>query len=449
MQSLSLVGFTEKNAKIIKLFIEINFSTIQVNSIDRNTIGDGQYDQGILPSILMGQNDADMLMVDMEGVGCSTKDTDEMFAKYIKHTPTLFITRHAHYGTLAMDTAKYVEQVKDKQKIINFHQDEAVALPYQWLTAPYSRQQLQQKIEWLLVYQNSHQTAKPTPNASLSNTTTASPAPEVSSNPVSATKVNQNSIQQIVIQQVYAILHQTFDELNDRAFVDFCQQLQTLSDYTCIHLAGQRVFVNPYDNTIITTHFDYITHHFMVTDKVYQGNHQLEALDATAYQQAIRECRATGQALMPIGQFIWAIGMELMSTLSHGYSPSHHLVFQLQAMPNLSSIPNLPNYVQLLLVSCLARPRTLLELNELFPQLTNSQVNQVFIIAGLANSLNNKILLSSNGVTQPLTHPTPLANDMVDDQPRVTEAIQVKKARQTGFLKRLIQQISDKFSHAY
>lgn len=89
--SLLLVGFTETNANVIQIFLEMTFKNIQVNSLVRN-LGQNVLE---LPILSDEQQQSDIFVVDFEGIGLDLAYSKQAknLEIYTNGKPILFVAR--------------------------------------------------------------------------------------------------------------------------------------------------------------------------------------------------------------------------------------------------------------------------------------------------------------------------------------------------------------------
>ncbi len=244
------------------------------------------------------------------------------------------------------------------------------------------------------------------------------------------------------LDAVFALLSQTFHGLTQLPYFEFVQTLYQLPTYTVFHISGHHLYVNPFDKTVVASRIERILDHFMIGQNLRQCITSRQTLDETSFEQQTQRHLQAGDKKLTLSKLIWYIGLEMLPR--NTFEDHHHLAIEARFMPNLAGINFVPNYVLPLISSCIGRVRTLQEFQQLFPQLTNAQINQVIILLALSHGLNNAVLLNSRPaitfgshyqqptVTASTTAPNPLSGNTV------TNNTGIQKAQKTGFLKRLL-----------
>ncbi|WP_394261409.1 hypothetical protein [Moraxella boevrei] len=441
MPSLLLIGFTETNANVIQIFLEMTFKNVQVSQIVRN-LGQSVLE---LPVLNDEEKRSDIFIIDFEGVGLDLAYSKQSknLETYTNGKPILFVARQNE--TIPITFAKY-----------------------EFLTMPYTRQQMTDRIKAMLeslpdrpVVENVDTTNKASLlnslpknpskavqdliNESFAGTKTANAfktdTPKSTAQPVT-TLNNQNTINKEPVsvddvQKVFALLGTIFPDIVDRPLFTFAKKLQSLKDFAMVNINGYLMYVNPIDKSIITDNLERIGDSFLVGAGLKEESLTFQSLDANSFRQKTTNYLASGAKQYNLAQVIWLIGLELMQIRRNSYVESHEMQIQATFMPNFSGVKFVPSYVVPLIASCLGRPRTLLDFNKLFPQLTNAQVNQVLLLLIMSRAVNYEILLNSSNNSSVMAKPI-IQNPKSDDN---SMNIGVQKANKTGFLSRLLNRL--------
>lgn len=451
--SLLLVGFTETNANVIQIFLEMTFKNIQVNSLVRN-LGQNVLE---LPILSDEQQQSDIFVVDFEGTGLDLAYSKQAknLEIYTNGKPILFVARQNE--TIPVTFAKY-----------------------KFLTVPYTRQQMTECIRGMLeslpatpvadnlnaenkanllnsLPKNSNKAVQDLINESFASTktgsvfktdtprTTAQPAIshadlENHSNPTSPINQitpNNEPVNVDDVEKAFGLLVTIFPDIADRPLFTFAKKLQSLKDFAMVTVNGYHMYVNPIDKSVITDNLERISDSFLVGIGLKEENLTFQTLDANHFRQKTANHLTSGAKQYNLAQVIWFIGLELMQVRRTSYADSHRLQIQATFMPNFAGVKFVPNYVVPLIASCLGRPRTLLDFNKLFPHLTNSQVNQVLLLLIMSNAVNYQVLLQS--VNTPMTTATSTQTQAKPIDNSINKGIQ--KANKTGFLSRLLNRL--------
>ncbi|ELA08103.1 hypothetical protein MOMA_06066 [Moraxella macacae 0408225] len=404
--SLLLIGFTETNANVIQIFLEMTFKNIQVNRIIRN-LGQTTFE---LPTLSDKEQQSDVFIIDFEGVGLDLVDNKppKKLKSYTNNKPILFITRQ---NEILLDTFAN----------------------YEFLTIPYTRQQMTDCIKVMLdlpkfaptnhdinndsaniknvknvknalniLPKNPNKAVQDLINESFAGTKIANSRSFTNSN-LSTTQKSPNLNNSLSktsgnvdeINQVFALLSDIFTDIAERPLFSFAKKLQSLTEFSRVTINGYQMYINPIDKSVISDNLERIGDGFVVGIGLKEENLLFQVLDINHFRQRTANLLELGAKQYSLTQVIWFIGLELMQVRRNNYGESHCLQIQATFMPNFAGINFVPNYVVPLIASCLGRPRTLLDFNTLFPQLTNAQVNQVLLLLIMSNAVNNEVLLNS------------------------------------------------------
>lgn len=418
MLKLLLVGFTAQNANVIQMFIELTFDNIRVSAVPRLP----ESTTPRMPDLTVFESESDMFIMDAEHIGFDFSNYHkacQSVATTLPDKPILMVSRQALPAEAGQLTANF-----------------------QWLTVPYTRTQMADKLQLLISDAKLKQTQK-TANvpvmevslaANVSSSASAPVSPAMSkSEPSAITTVNEAEIEQS--NAIFDLLNKTFNQLGESAFFEFAQTLYQLQQPTLFNVNGHFLYVNPLDNSVVASRLERIIDHFMIGQNLRQSLATRQSLDQASYEQQTQQHILAGDKKMTLAQLIWHIGLEMLPRNS--FDGTHNLPIEVRLMPNLTGIGFVPNYVMPLIASCLGRVRTLADFHQLFPNLTNAQVNQVLILLIMSHSVNTQLLLAQRSVTSQPTS-APAVSQSTQQATATVENKGIQKAQQTGFLKRLL-----------
>ena len=408
MANLLLIGFTETNANVIQIFIEMTFKDIYVDTIIRH-LNDSPLS---LPVLTEEHHKNDVFIIDFEGAGLdlSDKNIAKNLEIYTRGKPILFVSRQNSVVPVSL-------------------------VEYEWLTVPYNRQQMTERVKKVL----SNVTVQPLkpntyePNIQKPPVATQKPPKEepvidvnTTAN-ISPVKANNDDI-----KAIFDVLIRAFPEINEQQFFHFIKRLQSVNAFNSVTINNYQMYLNPIDKSIITASLERISDNFMVGAGVRNENIVFVQMDASSFRQKTASQLAAGAKQYTLAQVVWFIGLEMMQVNRNAFGQSHHLKFEARYMPNFAGIKFTPNYLTLLIASCLGRARSLVDFGTLFPQLTNAQVNQILILLAMSNNINKDILVQSANATTAST---------VANKVDTTNNTGIQKAQKTGFLKRLLSRL--------
>lgn len=448
MLKLLLIGFTEQNANVIQMFVELTFENVKVSRIPRlpeNT-------PPKMPELTVLETESDIFVIDAESIGFDFGKHEvccEQVNQVIPNKAILLISR---------------QSVPEGQ----------IRVPdnFQWLNVPYTRSQMAEKLQSLISDVQLKRTThhhETTTGGQLDGATDAI-ANDLNHQPPSV--ANPSATQQIekigqsenhsnpavpktnpaddiaTSNALFEILRNTFKGLGDTPFFEFAKTLYELKDYTVFHVNGHHLYINPFDKSVVVSRVERIIDHFMIGQNLRQCLSTRETLDASSFEQQTKRHLASGDKKLMVSKLIWYIGIDMIPR--NAFDDNHQLLIETRFMPNLAGINFVPNYVMPLIASCIGRERNLSEFHQLFPQLTNAQVNQVIILLVMSHVINSDTLLNQakpNSMTtnRPVasapsatTATTPQAGVTSRTTAATTDNTGIKKAQQTGFLKRLL-----------
>lgn len=409
MLKLLLIGFTQTNANVIQIFIEMTFKDIHVDSIIRQ-VNEGSLS---LPILDEQQRGYDIFIIDFEGVGLNLNDKNiaQKLEIYTTGKPILFVSRQNSVVPVSL-------------------------VHYEWLTLPYSRQQMTESVKNMLakikpvnttqVLPKGGQNVSMSANASLIKTA-AGLEGQIKRVPVSPKAESlEYQVTNEEIKQVFDVLADVFVGINEQPFFNFVKSLQITNEFTQVVISHYDIYLNPISKSVVAMNLERIVDSFTVGLR--QDNISFVKLDSSDFRQKVNGLLAQGAKQYSISQLIWFIGMEIMQTKRYDYYETHQLKFEARYMPNITGMKFVPKYVIPVIASCLGRARGLADFNTLFPYLTNEQINQIMILLSISQAIRSDVLLDS------VKNMPPKPTQVVD----TTANIGVQKANKTGFLKRLL-----------
>lgn len=401
MLKLLLVGFTKTNANVIQIFVEMTFKNVLVDSVIR----DVNEKNPTLPHLTEEQRASDAFIIDFEGVGFDSNKQDiaKEIKLYTQGKPILFMIRQNSVMPASL-------------------------VNYEWLTMPYTREQMNESIKDLFTrLQSINTTQKPPTNLKASDSELTKPNINYqaihqlnSSNP--NILVTQTQLAQM--RKVFEILSDVFSEIESRSLFEFAKQTQLSQNFLKISINHYELYFNPLDKSIIAMNVDRITDNFMAGLR--KESILFHKLEGEHFRQKATQELLKGASQYSLSQFIWLVGIEMIQAKRYLYAERHELKFEAKYMPNILGLKNLPKYIVPVIASCLGRARSLSDFNAMFPQLSNAQINQVLILLTISQGIHAEALINS-------VKPLPVL-----EQNAPTLNTGVKKAHQTGFLKRLL-----------
>lgn len=423
MLQLLLIGFNEQNANVIDMFVGMTYSDIKVSRVSR--LPDSVPRQ--MPALTAIEAESDIFVIDVQSVGFDPNQPDvfeAMLAQKLAKKPLLLINRLA--GSTVNPTNN-----PDADGI------------HEWLNVPYSRQQMAEKLQLLVDAANAQHYAKTSqnPKTPLADTLLkTSSIPTKSASPPTAEKPSDKPANKPYsfldhqnIEQGFGLLAQQFSELQQTAFFEFAKRVQLLTQCAVVEVNGHYLYLNPFDKSVVASHLERTLDHFLVGSNLQQALQNFQLIDIEAFNQKSHQLMTEGGKRFNLSQLLWLMGLELVPR--NRYEQQHTLPIEISYLPNLNGKKFVPSYVMPVLASCLGRSRTLTELTGLFPMLTNAQCNQLIILAIMSNIAKADTLLNyASHQTKPaITQPAAAAT-----AESVAVNSGVKKAQQTGFLKRLL-----------
>lgn len=395
MLKLLLIGFTQTNANVIQIFIEMTFKDIHVDAIIKPT-----NTQTLNLNDLPQSTQSEVFIIDFEGVGLDLEDKNivQTLADYTNGKPILFISRQ---------------------------QSMPVALPnYEWLTTPYTRQQMNDSLTSLLSKTPSYYT-NPVPS-----TFSQTVQPNVSNNPPVEQGID-STISPNDVKKVFDVLMDVFGNIHEQPFFNFVKDLQLSQECIQVTINQHDMYFNPKDKSIISLNLERMADSFIVGLR--KESILFTKLDSNTFQQKSAYLLAQGAKQYTLSQLVWLIGLDIIQAKRDAYGEIHPLKFEARYMPNIAHIHSVPKYVVPLIASCLGRVRGLSDFNSMFPQLTNAQINQVMILLTMSQAIRVETLLDSVKQSTATTLPTNMPNSQSN--------LGVQKANKTGFFRRLLSRL--------
>lgn len=399
MLKLLLIGFTQANANVIQIFIEMTFKDIHVDTIVRAT------GEQSLNLAMLNEQQSDVFIIDFEGVGLDTQDKsiEQTLTKYTNGKPILFISRQPSM---------------------------IVSLPNsEWLTTPYTRQQMNDSLTSLLEKINFYNFATNSPVTSQSQSAIANQQSKQTAPQNQNLENIENTASQEETKKIFDILADVFGKLHEQPFFDFTKKLQLSNDFLQVNINQYEIYFNPKDNSVITQNLERMADSFIIGLR--KESIVYEILDKPSFQQKTAQLLAQGAKQYALSQLIWVVGLEIVQTKRDAYGETHQLKFEARYMPNIANVA--PKYVTPLIASCLGRARGLSDFNSMFPHLTNAQINHVMILLTMSQVIRIETLLNSVKQSTSLLPKQTMMNHQSNQG--------VQKANKTGFLRRLLSKL--------
>lgn len=446
MLKLLLVGFTEQNANVIQMFVELTFDNIKVSRIPRQP--DSVANR--MPELTVIEAESDIFVFDAQSIGLDVPNMQQAYAQLrdvIEQKPTLLISHQTLDNPVMRDWAGNID----------------------YLTVPYTRQEMAEKLHILnqkaqlhlekphpkntqFISANTAKTLTKTDIASDNPTSQAEDTPAHNISTPSPSK-NSNSKTDIVsrldkasFNVMLEVLASNFTALADTPFFEFAKHVQNLTHPTCLTIGGQHLYINPNDKSVIASRVERIIDYFTVGQNLSQSLRNFQTLDEASFLQSTAQYLAQGHKKISISQLIWLVGLEMIPR--NAYNNTHSIKLEVSYMPNFADVKFVPNYVMPMIASCLGRARALNDFNTLFPNLTNAQINQVIILLVLSGAVKDSMITLSRSPipSQSPAQPMALAENKPTQDNTVSVNDGVKKAQKTGFFQRFLSRLGVKMS---
>lgn len=460
MLKLLLVGFTEQNANVIQMFIELTFNNVRVSRVSRLPETSAQK----MPELTVMEKESDIFLMDAESIGIDPNQSiaaHTTFSEKLPNKAILLITRQ----TLPEATA-------------------AAEMPnFQWLSVPYTRKQMADKMQQLISIASLKQTQTATKEVDdTSPSVIAEPSnnPQLSQIAKKANDISQKSDSDSLAQQgthqnpsafgeqsqdelplaeskhtdaMFQLLAKTFNGLSDTPFFEFAQGIYGVKDYTVLDINGHLIYIDPLEKTAIVDRVERVIDHFMIGKNIRNSFVNRQVLSEHEYITRTARHLENDSKKLTLGQLIWYVGLEMIPR--NAFNQTHQLPIEVRYMPNLSGIKFVPTTVLPLIASALGRVRTLTDFNQLFPNLTNAQVNKIIILLVMSHSVNSAVLLSHTDIAATVSRTEAASTPSVAVKDKISQAntqannvknTGIEKAQRTGFLKRLLGKLGTKLS---
>lgn len=385
--STLVVGFHDTEQRTLMMLKDLVFAQLDMQCVSRLVNDKHQLQLPPHPT-----KPVDFYIIDLAGVGLTPQDNTYpiTISEFTNNKPAIFITRHAP---------------SDWEGLVATHT--------QFLPLAYNRMQMQTAIA---------QAMQAVPQSVNSH-------PNHAETPVTSIEALRVLSDEVIIEKNFALLAKTFNHLENSIHFQLCKQIQQLSNYAVVQVGQYAMYINPFEKSVIANRLNRLIDHMTVIQKTpYQADSfSIQMLTVDQYHHQVKTLLDAGEQKVLMSQMIWQLGLEGISPSA--YNNAHELRLKAKYMPNLASIRYVPNYVSSVVASCLGKTRQLAELQSLFTQLTNGQINQVIILMILSNIIDSPILLT--------TH------DIAKQQDDLTSQAQshntgIHQAKKTGFFSRLL-----------
>lgn len=395
-----VVGFHDTEQRTLMMLKDLVFPQLDMQCVSRLVNDKHQIQLPPHPA-----HSVDFYIIDLAGVGLTPQDNTYpiTISEFTNNKPTIFITRHAP---------------SDWQGLVATHT--------QFLPLAYNRMQMQTAIAQAI------QAVPQSANAQHSQ----------SEAPVTSIEAVQVLSEDVIIEKNFALLAKTFDGLENSIHFQLCKQIQQLSNYAVLQVGQYTMYINPFEKSVIANRLNRLIDHMTVIQNTpYQpDSFSIQMLTVDQYHHQVKTLIEAGEQKVLMSQMIWQLGLEGISPSR--YNNLHELRLKAKYMPNLANIRYVPNYVSSVVASCLGKTRHLTELNALFTQLTNGQINQVIILMILSNIIDSPILLTTHDIAKQKNPPALGATASTTISPQPTNNTGINQARKTGFFSRLLSKLS-------
>ncbi len=162
-----------------------------------------------------------------------------------------------------------------------------------------------------------------------------------------------------------------------------------------------------------------------------------QSLDKIQYITTRNNLIKNGGKRYPLTFVMWQIFSQLLE--KNLPFENHQLQFKARFMPNFAIMKEKPDHMNFVIASCLTKPKTIVELKQTFPYLSENVLNRVFLISILSGVADRNILLVSHKTQKSCEQLAQQQTSKKNQQKQKTKEIQ--RANKTGFFQRLLEKL--------
>lgn len=445
---LLLIGFSEQNAQALALLVQMDFSKTQVEVVPRQFSDDLKL---TLPPLQMTQK-CQGLIIDLDGVGMLRHDSqnEALLSKFIHNMPTLLLSRRSldlwqQSTSLNHDHILYVQKPYNKNTIqASLHQlNELISQTCNGSPKPQSAHIGKQPISESPKDESKIKNHAQTHNPHLNN---HQPKQTVQEQPHDLNKPATNTDSHVYanpkietrdLAKTWNILKTYFPVVYENKLIEHLLTIVNAKTAVQVKVGNYQLLANPKQGCVIVDSdmsriVDYCsilkTHH-RLDDKI-----QIQTLGQESYLKHLQFLQKLGYQQQSITTLFWQIFDE---ALDKNMPMRHLLRLKVTFVPNFSAMHFVPSYMHSVISSCLTIPRSIEDIERLFPELDIHQINRIFVLCILSGICDYDIL-TKNASQLP-------AQEILVSKQNKKEPLKksgIDKANQTGFFKRLLKKLS-------
>lgn len=397
MMNIVLAGFSTQSTDVMRFFVEQHSPNIKCLCFERC------FDENnlllALPNIDNSQVDG--FIINLNGVGITSAFSEKQrqtLIAFMNNKPTILLSSssmiHLQQASMLPDTTFF-------QKI------------------PYNKQQMQDKLSQLIV------AIKSAPKLSVAqdNQIVGLPPPDVVPNtnitqntPLLQTFKNSANTQKQILKTYFEKIYQ------NHTVLEIINALASAEPFK-ITIKNETVIINHHANCAIEGNAQHLLsgiYRAQSVDEIIEieplNNKELQDLQFFAQQKTYRR-----HALNTV---LWQIYSAVLP--EQLVAPDHNLLLKVRMMPYFGNMIDIPDYIHAVMAACLVSPKTLGQLQAMFPEFHDQKykLQRVMVLAILSGLADMTVIESS-----------------LNEQ-TTTQNTAVVKAKKTGFFQRLLSKLS-------
>ena len=239
-------------------------------------------------------------------------------------------------------------------------------------------------------------------------------------------------------KQLQQLLSQHFTEISGTALMINILAIFASFEPLSLRINEQQVLINPNERSVIASKdlsrvIDYFAvagrHQFGATNAI-----ELEPLSLLSYEALVEQMSKAGSNKQALTTVLWQISDEVLRPDEP--MGQHELTLKVNYVPNFAAMRFVPSYTYSVISACLTKPRTMRELQVLFPELSHQQLSRIMLLSILSGISDNQVLLASGTSAQAAL------GSIEHTQPSVSVNRDIEKANRSGFFQRLLQKLA-------
>ncbi|MDO5651106.1 MAG: hypothetical protein Q4G13_03080 [Moraxella sp.] len=424
------VGFSDQNANVLTFFIQKQHPKVKCTVVPRAFAKDLRL---ILPTLTKEHKMADAYIINLDGVGMTSYTAGAYkgaLLDFVGNKPIVLLSR----GDISQWQAADILPGQTLYQKIPYSQDEIGRLMRGLLVMIEHVAKSQSTSTQAVPFKEAayHQTAQTMPAAQVAPAAmvrTPDPAPNLDSTAATTAATDEPDLTK----------HAPLEYVMRRYFADVYQN-SLLRDLVAVFLntepfrlvAGtQEIFIHPKRNIAMGRNVGRFLDYCAVAGSSRVSLHSISIETITESKFEVLESRLTSADYRrySLNTLLWQVYSAILP--EHVEIADHSLKLKVRFMPNFGRMSNVPEYVHAVVATCLVAPRSVEELQEMFPDFAHAknQLQRILAVAILSGAVDMDVIMASVQ-TQEIIIKRQESNEVI------------AQAAKAGFFKRLLHKLT-------